>query len=189
MPRWMRRLRGALGMGLTWAIGWAGAGVLIGVSSLLVPGLPWGAFFDVFDAPLPALAIPGFVGGALFSVVLGIAGRHRRFHELSLARFAAWGAVGGVLLTLFPFALVALGLASTEGGRFSAAHVIGVIGGPFIALSAASAAGSLLLARRGEARGGLSAPDEAPVLAGATGAPHATPRRDAERVERRPKLD
>lgn len=157
MTQWMRRLRGAVGMGLTWAVGWAAAGVLIGASSLLLPGLPWETFFAVFDAPLPALAIPGFVGGALFSVVLGIAGRHRRFHELSLSRFAAWGAVGGVLLTLFPFALVALGLAGTEVGRFSAAHIIGVIGGPFIALSAASAAGSLLLARRSEARTDLTA--------------------------------
>ena len=28
--------------------------------NLLLPGLPWNAFFEVFDAPLPAFAIPGF---------------------------------------------------------------------------------------------------------------------------------
>ena len=184
MRQWMKRVRGAVGMGLTWAVGWAGAGVLIGVSSLVLPGLPWDTFFAVFDAPLPALAIPGFVGGALFSVVLGIAGRRRRFHELSLPRFAAWGAVGGALLTLFPFALVALGLASPEGGRFSAAHIIGVIGGPFIALSAASAVGSLLLARRGESRADLAAPADAPALADATTALHETVRPEVERVAR-----
>lgn len=155
MSQWWTRARGALGMGLTWAVGWAVAGVLIGVSSVLLPGLPWETFFAVFDAPLPALAIPGFVGGALFSVVLGIAARRKRFHELSLPKFAAWGALGGVLLTLFPFTLVALGLASMDGGRFTAGQVLGVIGGPFILLSAVSAAGSLLLARRSEGAGAI----------------------------------
>ncbi len=92
MKRWLRRIRGAVGMGLTWAVGWALFGVLIGIASLLLPGLPWDLFFEVFDAPLPALAVRGFVGGAFFSTVLGIAGRRRRFDELSLPRFAAWGA-------------------------------------------------------------------------------------------------
>lgn len=149
---WMRRARGAVGMGLTWAAAWAVAGLLIGVASKLLPGLPWGAFFEVFDAPLPAMAVPGFVAGALFSVVLGIAGRRRRFHELSLARFAALGALGGLLLTLFPFALIAVGLASTEGSSFSPGHVFAVIVGPFVLLSALSAAGSLWVARKAEHR-------------------------------------
>ena len=78
-------------MGLTWGFGWAIAGVLIGVASILLPGLPWDAFFEVFDAPLPAFAIPGFFAGVFFSTVLAIAGRRRRFRELSLPRFAAWG--------------------------------------------------------------------------------------------------
>jgi len=30
----MRRIRGAIGMGLTWAIGWAIAGLLIGAGSI-----------------------------------------------------------------------------------------------------------------------------------------------------------
>jgi len=107
-----RRIRGAVGMGLTWAAGWAVAGILIGVMSKLTPNLPWDSFFEVFDAPLPALALPGFIGGVLFSIVLGIAGRHRRFDELSVSRFAIWGAIGGVLLSLVPDALVAMGLAT-----------------------------------------------------------------------------
>jgi hypothetical protein len=152
MKKWLRRIRGAVGMGLTWAVGWALGGVLIGVTSILLPGLPWDSFFEVFDAPLPALAIPGFFGGAFFSVVLGIAGRHRRFAELSLPRFAGWGAVGGLLLTLFPFALVALGLASREGSDLGAWQIIAAISGPFILLSAVSATGALMLARKAEKR-------------------------------------
>lgn len=57
MQTWLRRARGAIGMGLTRAVGGALASVLIG-------------------APLPALAMPGFPGGMLFSAVLGAAVEH-----------------------------------------------------------------------------------------------------------------
>ena len=166
-PQMLRRIRGAVGMGLTWAAGWAVAGVLIGVASNLLPFLPWDSFFEIFDAPLPALAIPGFFAGAFFSIVLGIAGRGRKFDELSLPRFAAWGALGGVLLTLFPFALVAAGLASTEGSAHSASQVIAVIGPVFVVLSALSAAGSLLLARRAQDRKSLEGHDDVALQEGA----------------------
>jgi hypothetical protein len=139
-------------MALSWAAGWALFGLLIGVASKLLPGLPWHYFFDVFDAPLPALAVPGFVGGALFSTVLGIAGRGRRFDELSLPRFAAWGAVGGVLLSLVPAAMVTVGLATFRAGALGLWQLTAVVSGPLALLGAASASGSLLLARRAERR-------------------------------------
>jgi hypothetical protein len=156
----LRRIRGAIGMGLTWAFCWAIGGVLIGIASILLPALPWKAFFEVFDAPLPALAIPGFFAGVFFSTVLGIAGRHRRFSELSLPRFAAWGALGGVLLSAFPFALVAAGLASREGSDVGTLQIITVITGPFILLSAASASVTLVLARIAERRKSPDAKEE-----------------------------
>jgi hypothetical protein len=152
MARWLRKLRGIVGTGLTWAVGWAAGGLLIGVASVLLPWLPWDGFFRIFDAPLPALAVPGFIGGLLFSIVLGIAGRNRRFDELSVPRFAAWGAAGGLLLGLLPAVLVLLGLASTEGGRLGVWQFTAVIIGPLTLFSAASAAGSLLLARKAEER-------------------------------------
>jgi hypothetical protein len=100
---------------------------------------------------LPALAVPGFFGGLFFSAVLGIAARRRRLDELSLPRFAAWGAVAGLLLSLFPAALVAVGLANLGRSQdlwlFTAA-----ISGPLTLLSAASASGSLMLARKAEHR-------------------------------------
>ena len=153
MKGWLRRVRGAIGMGLTWAFGWAVAGLLIGVSSLLVPGLPWAALFEVFDAPLPALAVPGFFAGVFFSAVLGIAARRRRFSELSLPRFAAWGALGGLLLILFPFALVAVGLASREGSDIGTGQMLAVITPLFLLLSAVSASVTLIIARAAERRG------------------------------------
>jgi hypothetical protein len=139
-------------MGLTWAFGWAIGGVLIGVASILLPGLPWNAFFEVFDAPLPAFAVPGFFAGVFFSVVLGTAGRHRSLRELSLPRFAAWGAASGVLLMLFPFVLVAVGLASREGSSVGAWQAVAVMTGPFVLLSAGSASVTLMLARIAEGR-------------------------------------
>ena len=146
-------------MGITWAVGWAIGGILIGVTSVLLPGLPWESFFRVFDAPLPALAVPGFFAGMLFSIVLGFAARDRRFDELSLPVFAAWGALGGVLLSLLPNAMVAVGLATPAPGS-SMWRATAVISGPFILFSAISAAGSLLLARRAARRGLPAADDE-----------------------------
>ena len=152
MAGWLRRIRGAIGMGLVWAGGWAVVGLAIGVASVLVPGLPWDRFFEVFDAPLPALGVPGFFGGVLFSVVLGVAGRRRRFDQLSLPRFAAWGALGGVLLALLPAALVAVGLATLGSPEVTVWQLTVPIIAPLALLSSASAAAALTLARRAERR-------------------------------------
>lgn len=124
-------------MGVTWAVAWGLAGVLIGVAYTIGVPLDW--FIEVFDAPLPALAVPGFFSGAAFSLVLGIAGRHRRFDELSLPAFAAWGALGGVLLSLWPLSVI--GLLTPIGAVV--AGTLGVLGG-------ASAASTLLIARSAE---------------------------------------
>ena len=143
-------------MGLTWAIAWALVGLTIGVASKLTPGLPfWDSFFRVFDAPLPALALPGFVGGGLFSIVLGIAARNRRFEELSIPRFALLGALGGVLLSIVPDAMVAVGLANINGPH-GIGYVTSLIIGPLTVLSSASAAATLALARKVERRESVS---------------------------------
>jgi hypothetical protein len=83
MKKWLRRIRSAVGMGMTWAAGWALVGVLI---ELLIDSN--GSLVDVWPT---ALAIPSFLGGAVFSAVLRIAEGRRRFDELSLPRFGAWG--------------------------------------------------------------------------------------------------
>jgi hypothetical protein len=184
MKKWLRRIRGAIGTGLTWAVGWALAGLSIGVASILLPGLPWHFYFDVFDAPVPALAVPGFVGGLVFSVVLGIVGRRRRFDELSLPRFAAWGAVGGLLLSAIPATMVGLGLATIGRDGLGVWQLTAVISGPLTLLSAASAAGSLLLARRAEkTRTSLDGGDSHELLSGAD--PSLSIARRASAAERR----
>ena len=152
MKQWLRRAWGALGMGFAWAAGWALTGILIGVASTVIPGHLWDSFFQIFDAPLPALAVPGFFGGAIFSVVLGIAGRRRRFGELSLVRFTVWGAIAGLVLGLVPGAMVVAGLATISDSAPRLLQLTAVISGPLAVMSAASAAGTLLLARRAERR-------------------------------------
>lgn len=140
MNDWLRRLRGALGMGLTWA----GAGALMGgvmeAIANFVPAL------NAVDMWIPVFAIPGFVGGVLFSVVLGIAGRNRRFDQLSLPLFAAWGAVPGVLLGLISF-----GMDAYYGTWWSLLRIGLAIGFPAF-LGAATATATLAIARRAEVK-------------------------------------
>jgi hypothetical protein len=122
-------------MGLTWAIGWALVGFGIELVHNVWPN-PLGSLVDIWPA---ALAYPAFFGGLAFSAVLGIAARRRRFDELSLPLFAAWGGLGGLLLGLLPAGLAATGAASIA----EAASFVGFV----TLLSAASASGSLMLAR------------------------------------------
>lgn len=135
----LRRLRGAALMGLTWAIGWGMIGGLLELLADFIPGL------NVVDMWIQSLAIPGFIAGAVFSVVLRVAAGGRKFSDLSLPRFSTWGAAGGLLLgsALFLMSVAANGL-PTVWLRTA------VILGTLTAVSAASAAGTLLLARRGE---------------------------------------
>jgi hypothetical protein len=127
-------------MGVTWAVGWGLVGFTIELIHNIWPN-PIGGMVDIWPA---VLAYPAFFGGLVFSTVLGIAGRRRRFDQLSLPGVAAWGALGGLFLGVFPATLVALGAI----GVAEAAVVVGAV----TVLGAVSAAGSLMLARVGEDR-------------------------------------
>lgn len=152
MNKWLRRMRGALLMGLMWAAVWAPAGVLIGY---IVD--PDGSMDEMWVA---VGAYPGLLGGVVFATVLGIVGRRRRFEKLSLGRFAAWGAGAGMFVGLLPFVI---GEATTKLPLWVLA---GVVIGTITLLSAGSAAGSLALAR-GAARRELVAGNSDPLIFGA----------------------
>jgi hypothetical protein len=137
----MRRIRGAIGMGVAWALAWFGAGMILLLGFLLLTGST-GA-----DVPYPlGFGAFGFVAGVMFSGVLGIIEGRRRFDQMSLPRFAGWGAVGGFLLS----AVFVVAVALTEDPAFLSN--LGVLGPVFAGAGAASAAGSLALARRAEDR-------------------------------------
>jgi len=132
MRTWLRRARGAIGMGFTWGVVWSAAGVF----------LRW-VFGVDSDLPLPLLLGGlGFIAGITFSGLLALAEGRRRLDRISLPRSAAWGAMAGVLLSV-PF----VGGASPGWGEMLATSAV------FAVSSAICASGSLALARRPVRRG------------------------------------
>jgi len=118
-------------MGFTWAAAWFAVG--------FVPRWVLGMSGDL---PFPILfGGLGFIAGVTFSGLLVLTKGQRRFDQMSLLRFAGWGAVGGLLLS----ALFVRGVSYGWGAVLA-------IGTTFAVASAACAAGSLALARRAERR-------------------------------------
>jgi hypothetical protein len=123
----LRRIRGAIGMGVTWAAVWFAAG-----------SVPRWVFGVNTDAPLPLIfGLFGLVAGMVFSAVLALTEGRRGFDQMSLPRFAVWGAMSGVLLS----ALFAKAASLGWGDVLALAPTLAVA-------SAISAAGSLAMARR-----------------------------------------
>ena len=91
MKKWLRRLKGVLGMGLIWGVIWG----LVGGFVMEAIVDPQGKIGDMWP---PFFAMLGFAGGTLFSIMLWITEGHRRFDELSLPRFTGLGALGGLLM-------------------------------------------------------------------------------------------
>ena len=135
MENWWRRIRAAIGMGLTWAAAGFGLGTLLA----RVPGFSSDLPFALLFAPL------GFFSGIIFSgILVGIEGR-RGFDRMSLSRFAGWGAVSGLLLSGI-FVVGAALRGASVWGEF-------LVFGPVLTMAGAvCAAGSLALARRAERR-------------------------------------
>jgi hypothetical protein len=148
MKKWWRRICGAIGMALTWAAAWGGAGTIMMLGFLVVTG-------SRPDAPFPLMfGVFGFVAGVIFSGVLGLAEGRRRFDQMSLPRFAAWGAAGGFLLSA-TFVL-AVSLAGDPAFLWN----LVIVGPVFVVAAASSAAGSLALARRAHDRASLETTED-----------------------------
>jgi hypothetical protein len=141
MKTWLRPIRRAVLLALTWALVWAPLGVLIG---MIVD--PDGSM----DEPWVAVgAYPGFICAVVFSAVLGIANGRRSFDALSLSRVGAWGAVSGLLVTALVFAGV-VGTPNTEHPFHQ--WRVAIIGAVTL-LSSVSAVGSVVLAKMAKKRG------------------------------------
>jgi hypothetical protein len=83
----------------------------------------------------------GFIGGVTFSAVLVLTEGRRRLDQLSLWRFATWGAIGGLLLSAV----------FVRGASYGLAEVLAITTTLTVAC-AASASGSLAVARRAQQR-------------------------------------
>ena len=92
-----RRIFVVILVALAWAVVWSPVGVLTGI--IVDPG---GSMDEMWVA---IGAYPGFLCGAVFSAVVGIAEGRRRLNEIVLSRVAAWGAVSGLVVGVIPFVL------------------------------------------------------------------------------------
>jgi len=133
MTNLLRRLRGALGIGLTWAGLWVGFGILAGT----VIGVFHPEDIGPGEGPsraLPILGLVGFLSGLGFASLLAFAERRRTLRDLSLWRVGLWGMLGSAAIPL---------LMGTDG---SMGWLTGSLGATF-------ATASVALARRGALRG------------------------------------
>ncbi len=137
MPRWLRVIRGMIGMGLTFAAG-------VGVVASLIFVLPtWLLLGGDSGREMLVMVIKSsiwaFPIGVAFSGVLAITGRGRPFDLLSLPRFAALGAGGGLLL----FGLLAINAWQAWSASDAIANAA-----ILVLLGSGSATASLIIARR-----------------------------------------
>jgi predicted membrane-bound spermidine synthase len=99
MQTLLRRLRGMLGMGLSWAVGWAMVMFIIGsIIRVVDPDS-----IDAGEEPwrmAGVIAFVGFLSGTAFAAIFASAERRRKIRELSVLRSAVWGALGGAVLPL-----------------------------------------------------------------------------------------
>ena len=131
MRKWLRRIRGAIGMGFIWAAAWGALGFV-----------PRWVFGINSDLPFPLLfGGLGFIAGVTFSGLLVLTEGRRRFDQMSLPRFAGWGATGGLLLSAVFAKAASLGWGDVLA-----------VAPTFAFACAICASGSLALARRAETR-------------------------------------
>jgi len=127
MGKWLRRIRGAIGMGITWA-----------AALFVVGSVPRWVFGVNTDVPIPLVfGVFGFIAGVTFSALLMLTEGRRSFDQMSIRRFAGWGAITGLLLSALWANVVSL----PWGEALAIAPV-------FALASAACASGSLAMARR-----------------------------------------
>ncbi len=137
MPRWVRVIRGMIGMGLTFA---AGVGVVASMIFVLPTWLLLGGDSgrDLLVMVIKS-SIWAFPIGVAFSGVLAITARRRPFDKLSLPHFAALGAGAGLLL----FGVLAIN--AWDAWSVTTAIANAPI---FVLLGGGSATATLVLARR-----------------------------------------
>jgi hypothetical protein len=136
MPRWLKVIRGMIGMGLTFT---AGVGVGASMLAALMWLIPGGSSDQELIEAVIKDSIIAFPIGVAFSGILAITARGRAFDKLSLPQVAALGAGGGLLL----FGLLAVN--AWQAWSVSTAIANATI---FVLLGGGSATASLVLARR-----------------------------------------
>lgn len=138
--RLIRRLRGALGTGLTWAGGWGVLGAIHGAVIGAIKPWQWDLYNPVTTTAF-GYAIAGLVAGTGFGALLAVLDRRTTIAHLSRVRVAIWGAAGGALVPVVVHLTRGLTSSAGWGDVALTASVTGLLG-------AASALATLKLARR-----------------------------------------
>ncbi len=150
IERLMRRLRGLVGVGLTWGTLWGAIGAGIGFVLGRLDPLLW-----TLDNPVTlwglGMAAYGFVSGVGFGTLLMLREGSKRLGELSLGRVALWGVLGSAAVPLLFLGFFQAG--TTVVDILGAMGVTALLGGVF-------APGAVAIARRAE----LASPDERDLL-------------------------
>jgi hypothetical protein len=140
----LRMIRGAASIAFVWSVAWGIIGAVVGLFIALAA--PDGSRqFRLSTLPVYAInwALFGFVFGMAFALAFALMERRSSLSSLSIARVAAWGALGpNALLFLFTI-LDTGGLPSVRDSFF----VFLILGG----LGSASAAATFGIARRNPA--------------------------------------
>lgn len=139
MRAFLRKCRGALGIGLTWSVVWAAIFAAIGV----VVGIVDPDSIDPGEDPLRIGAIGavfGFISGVAFGAMLALADGRTKLRNLSIGRAALWGAIG---TAAFPL------LTAVDNSMLIILCPVG----------AALAAGSVAIAKKAELRASEKLPE------------------------------
>lgn len=124
MKALLRRLRGALGVGLTWAVGWAVVVFLIGTVIGIVDPDSIDAGEEPLRMALTIIAPVGLISGLFFAVFMSVAEHRKSVRDLSLLRAALWGALGAAVLPLLtPMNDAVLSTVCPLGALFAAGTV------------------------------------------------------------------
>jgi len=148
----LQRLRGLAGTALLWAAAWFLVGLAFGIyQAETIPRpdvpieFPW---LRIVATATVIWTVWGAISGAVFALVLALAERRHALSELSMPRFALWGALGAITLPVIYLVIIAIQERDPEMlGPF--ALVLSVCAG----VGAVAAAGTLALARRAPSDG------------------------------------
>ena len=142
----VRRLRGLLGVGLTWGALWSAIGAGVGLVLGVVAPDAWGLTDRVFDWTI-GMGLYGLVSGVGFGSLLSLREGRSTIFDVSLRRTAMLGVLGSAAVPLLFGALGTFEIGTTTAEVLGAILVTGVLGGTF-------APAAIVIARRAELRAG-----------------------------------
>jgi hypothetical protein len=121
MNIWMSGIRGTILIIVLWVVGWG-----LGFGGIMEVVDPDGKIQDVWPT---LLAVPGLIGGFLFTGMLAFGESGRRFDEISLIKFGLWGAVTGVVLGVLTIPAEVGDVSPGAGGMIAIGTVLGTVAG------------------------------------------------------------